>query len=177
MISPALAQLPTTTISPPAITRPYQSAVDAFLRDPLLNFSNNKADKKQGIIFFSDKGITLTANDYFGFETVIRSFNSCKYDAISRYKQVYKTDNYNTDALKSFLDAIKEIVYNSRLIPRFNFYPDGAKAVFILHDQEITVEYDLDEPEFVFVSKFVDEVLHIKNSTIDNLSHAWGEFM
>jgi len=178
MIYTTLEQLPTTMTSPPAIMRPYQSADDAFLRDPLFNLYNNKIDKKQEIILFSDKKTPLTANDYFSFESVIRSFfNSCKYDAISRYKQVYKTDNYNTDALKSFLDAIKVIVYNLRLIPRFSFYPDGAKAVFILDDQEITVEYDLDEPEFVFVSKFVDEVLHIKNITVDNLSHAWGEFM
>lgn len=175
MISPVLEQLPTTRISPPAIILPSQSADDTYLRNPLFNFY--KPDKKQRVIFISDKEIMLTAHDYTGFETAIYSFNNCKYDAISRYKQVYKTDNYNTDAARPFLDAIKEIVYNSRLIPRFSFYPDGAKAVFIFNEQEITVEYDFDEPEFIFVSKFVDDVLHIKNITIGNLSHALGEFM
>lgn len=159
MIYTTLEQLPTTIISPPAIMRPYQS------------------DKKQNGILFSDKGILLTANNYVGFETAIYSFNNCKDDAMSRYRQVYKTSNYNTDAVRPFLDAIKVIVYNSRLIPRFSFYPDGAKAVFIFNEQEITVEYDFDEPEFVFVSKFVDDVLHIKNTALDNLSHALGEFM
>jgi len=174
MYYPALEQLPTTRISPPAIMRPYQSA-DYI--SPWESLFNKNIDKKQNTNLISDKEIVLTVNNYFGFEIAIHSFNNCKLDAISRYKQVYKTDHYNTDALKPFLEAIKVIVYNSRLIPRFSFYPDGAKAVFILHDQEITVEYDLDEPEFVFVSKFVDEVLHIKNITVDNLSYAWGEIM
>jgi len=181
MFYPALAQLSTTITSPtspPAVMRPYQSADDIFLQNPWFKFFNNKKiDKKQEIILFSDKEILFPANDYFGFETVIHSFNICKDDAISRYRQVYKTSNYNSDVARPFLDAIKVIVYNSRLIPRFSFYPDGAKAVFTFNNQEITIEYDFDEPEFIFVSKFVDGVLHIKNSTIDNLSHAWGEFM
>jgi hypothetical protein len=181
MIYPAFEQIPTTiTLPPSAIMRFHQSANDIDPWDSLFNYpnnNNNNIDKKQKIILFSDKKIMLTAIDYFGFETVIHSFNNCKADAVSRYKQVYKTDKYNTDVLKPFLDAIQVIVYNSRLIPRFSFYPDGAKAVFTFNNQEITVEYDFDEPEFVFVSKFVDDVLHVKNSTIDNLSHAWGEFM
>jgi len=164
--------LPTTISSPPAIIRSHQSTSDSIPLDSLLKY-----DKKLNSNIILDNKIKLNANNYYSFESMIYSFNNCKEDAISRYKQVYKTGNFNTEAAKPFLDAIKEIVCNSRFIPRFSFYPDGAKAVFNLCEQEITVEYDFDEPEFAFVSKFIDDVLHVKDTTIVNLGHAFGEFM
>ena len=123
------------------------------------------------------KKIESPVSDYNSFEKILISFNNCKDDAISRYKQVYKTNDYNIEDVNPFLDAIKTVVCNLRLIPRFSFYPDGAKAVFISHEQEITAEYDFDEPESVFVSKFTDGVLHIKDTTINNLSRTFGAFL
>jgi hypothetical protein len=172
MIFTAPEHLPTTINLPPAIIRSYQSTSDSIPLDSLLKYDN-----KLNSIIILDNKIKLNANNYNGFERTIYSFNSCKEDAISRYKQIYKTGDFNSEAAKPFLDAIKEIVYNSRFIPRFSFYPDGAKAVFNLCEQEITVEYDFDEPEFAFVSKFIDDVLHVKDTTIVNLGHAFGEFL
>jgi len=98
-------------------------------------------------------------------------------EAVSRYKQIYKENIFNAKATQPFLKAIKEIVRNLQLLPRLSFYPDGAKAVFISNDQEVTVEYDFDEPEKAFVSKFIDGVLNVKDATISNLSLKFGEFL
>ena len=175
MISAVYQYLPATISSPPAITRLYQSGNNSTTNG--LFSDTFYFDREQNIIFMTDKEIKPNINNYSGFESIIRLFNNCKDDAILRYKQVYKTDNYNDEAIKPFLDAIKTVVYNSRLIPRFSFYPDGAKAVFAFNEQEITVEYDLDESTSVFVSKFIDGVLHIKDTKIDNLGQALGAFL
>jgi hypothetical protein len=125
----------------------------------------------------AEKEIIPNIYNYAGFENTMYSFNVCKHDAICRYGKVYNVNNYNIELIKPFLDAVKIIVQNSRLIPRFNFYPDGAKAVFTFNEQKITVEYDTDEPESVFVSKYINNVLHIKDTTINNLSRALGAFL
>jgi hypothetical protein len=140
MIPVVCPYLPVALSFPPAITRLYQSdnnsTTNGLLSDTFY------LDREQNIIFMLDKEIKTNINDYSGFENIIYLFNKRKDDAILRYKQVYKSDNYNVEAVKPFLDTIKTIVYNSRLIPRFSFYPDGAKAVFVSDEQEITVEYD-----------------------------------
>ena len=127
--------------------------------------------------FMTDKEIKINVTNYNGFENIIRSFNNNKDDAISRYKQIYKTDYFNLEMLKPLLNAIETIVHYSRFIPRLSFYPDGARVVFIINEQEVTIEYDIDEPEVVFVSKYIKEVLYIKNTTINNLSQTLGAFI
>ena len=173
---PAVSEyLPVAFSSPPAIMQFYQ-AINNSITNGLLS-DTFYLDKEQNIIFMLDKEIKTNINNYLGFENINNLFNNYKNDAILRYKQVYKTDNYNVEVAKPFLDAIKTVVYNSRLIPRFSFYPDGAKAVFVYHEQEITVEYDFDEPTSVFVSKFIGDILNIKDTTIDDLSKALGAFL
>ena len=174
MITAVSPYIATALFSPPAIIRFYQDINTSIPNDLPYDFESSK---KREITFMSDMIIKINSNYYSGFEYTTCLYNNCKDDAILRYKQVYKADYYNIEPLKPFLNAIKTIVYNLRCIPRFSFYPDGAKAVFIFREQEITVEYDFDEPASAFVSKFIGDVLHIRDTTIDNLSQALGAFL
>jgi hypothetical protein len=172
MISAVPDHIPTSLSSPPAIMQYVGNPIARDFLSYILKFK-----ERQYIISMPDETVKLNTNNYAGFETAIYHFNNCKDDAISRYKQVYKTDHCNTEEAEHFLNAIKTIVYNSRLVPRFSFYPDGAKAIFTFRQQEITVEYDFDEPESAFVSKSINDVLHIKDTTIDNLAQVLGTFL
>jgi len=167
--------IPADFFSPPAITQPYQSSKNSIMGYSFPGSINSY--KRQDIISIADNKIMLNIINYTGFESTINSFNNCKNDAISRYKIVYKADEYNTELVNPFLNAIKTIVYNSRFIPKFYFYPDGARAIFIINQQEITIEYDFEEPTSILVSKFIDEELYIKDATIDNLGLALGAFL
>ena len=164
MITAVSPNLSSALFFPPAIIRFYQDINTSIPNDLPYDFE-------------SDTIIKINSNYYSGFENTVRLFNNCKDDAISRYKQVYKTNYYNTEPLNPFLNAIKTIVYNSRHIPRFSFYPDGARAAFVFYEQEITVIYDVDEPDFAFVSKFIGDDLYIKDTAIDKLSQALGAFL
>ena len=49
--------------------------------------------------------------------------------------------------------------------------------MFIIQQKEITIEYDFDDPESVLISKFINDILHIKEATISNLNQLFGAFL
>jgi len=168
--------LPATLPTPPAIIQYYGVANNLSL--DILSPNTYKLDSNQKhISFIADKEMKSNVTNYNGFENIIRSFNNNKNEAISKYKQIYKTDYFNFEILESFLTAIETTVRYSRFIPRFSFYPDGARVLFIINKEEVTIEYDFDEPEAVFISKYIKEVLYIKNATINNISQTLGAFV
>ena len=175
MISAMPDNIPIEFSSPPAITQSYRSSKNLAIKYSLPG--NIDSYKRQDVIIMSDNKTILNIINYTGFESAINSFDNCINDAISRYKKVYKPDNYNTELVNPFLRAIKPIIIYSRLIPKFYFYPDGARAVFIFNQQEITIEYDFEDTSSFLVSKFINNTLHIKDATIDNLGQAFGVFL
>lgn len=165
----------TGLFTPAAITQLYHASNKPENSNLFLDIIN--FDKMLEAIIKLGSKVIQNFVIYKGLENTINSYNICKDDAISRYKKVYKTDNYNIELIKPFLEAVKSIVYYSRLLPRFSFYPDGARAVFIIDQKEITIEYDFDDPETILLSKFIDDNLHVKETTIYNLNQSLGVFL
>jgi len=175
MIENTAHHLLTAYLTPPAIERSYHSS--NYLKEDIIPSYIYNYDKTKNTISFTNKNIYTNIFDYYGLENAMCNFNNCMNDAISRYEQVYNTKGYNILIINPFLEAIKNIILNLRFVPRFSFYPDGAKAVFTLEQQEITVEFDIDEPDCAFLSKSKNNVLYIKDTTVNNLSHAFGSFI
>jgi len=175
MINAAPYYIPAELFSPPAIMQSYETTNKSIHNNLFFN-GVDSSRIKEGYIKLDSKLIRKFIA-YEGFEIIINSYNNCKEDAISRYKKVYKTDNYDIEPIEPFFNAIKSIVHHYRIIPRLSFYPDGALAMFIIQQKEITIEYDFDDPESVLISKFINDILHIKEATISNLNQLFGAFL
>jgi hypothetical protein len=94
-----------------------------------------------------------------------RVFSSCITDAIRRYKLVNHVDDYDTTPAKPFLSAIKSLIQID-IVPNISFYKDAVKVTLNFNQREFIIDYDYEDPEFIFISTFEDDRLKIKEGKI-----------
>jgi hypothetical protein len=100
-------------------------------------------------------------------------FFNCISDAIRRYKLVNHVDDYDTTPAKSFLATLKSLI--SIAIPHISFYHDAVKVNLTFNEREFIIDYDYEDPEFIFISTFEDDRLKIKEGKITTQLYAMLE--
>jgi hypothetical protein len=100
-------------------------------------------------------------------------FFNCISDAIRRYKLVNHVDDYDTTPAKSFLAMLKSLI--SIAIPHISFYHDAVKVNLTFNEREFIIDYDYEDPEFIFISTFEDDRLKIKEGKITTQLYAMLE--
>jgi hypothetical protein len=88
-------------------------------------------------------------------------------DAIRRYKLVNHVDDYDTTLAQPFLSALKSLI--TIAIPHISFYNDAVKVNLKFNDREFIIDYDYEDPEFLFISTFEGDRLKIKEGKITQL--------
>jgi hypothetical protein len=96
-----------------------------------------------------------------------RAFSKCIADAIMRHKLVNHVDDYDTTPAQPFLEKLRSLMY--LVVPHISFYNDAVKASVNFKQKEFIIDYDYEEPEFIFISTFEDDMLRIKEGKIDQL--------
>jgi hypothetical protein len=89
-----------------------------------------------------------------------KEFKSHIEDAVNRYKKLANSSNYAIKPAEPFLLSLKSLDLNS---PRITFYEDGAKARFSYRQKEFVADYNYEEPDSIFVSTFIGDVLVVKD--------------
>jgi hypothetical protein len=92
---------------------------------------------------------------------------ACITDAIRRHKLVNRVDDYDITPAQSFLAALRSLIPIA--IPHISFYQDAVKARITFKQREFIIDYDYEEPEFVFVSTFEGDRLSIKEGKTTQL--------
>jgi hypothetical protein len=87
-------------------------------------------------------------------------------DAINRRKMLANLSDYDIKPAVIFLAALK-LLYPE--LPRISFYENGAKARFFYQQREFVADYDYEEPDSVFVSTFIDDILVVKDGSPNTL--------
>jgi hypothetical protein len=96
-----------------------------------------------------------------------RVFSRCIAEAIRRHKLVNHVDDYDTTPAQPFLEKLKSLMHI--VVPHISFYNDAVKASVNFKQKEFIIDYDYEEPEFIFISTFEDDMLKIKDGKIDQL--------
>jgi hypothetical protein len=100
-------------------------------------------------------------------------FASYIQDAVNRYKRLANSSNYDKKPAEPFLGSLKLLNLN---FPRITFYADGAKARFFYRQKEFVADYNYEEPDSIFVSTFIDDVLVVKDGEPRALMEILGRF-
>jgi hypothetical protein len=156
-----------TNYLPPAIVSSYQAeqntSESSFLSQNYLSYYTDQAE------FATDK----LGNPYIYYAMNIdRVFKVCLDDAIVRFYRNYEGVICDENKYSVFFNQIKLL----EIIPRLSFHPNGVKARFIFKNKEFAVEYRLERPDFILVSAFIDDELHIKDGGPSNLGAVLASF-
>jgi hypothetical protein len=103
-----------------------------------------------------------------------RAFSYCIEDAINRYKQVNQVESYDTTSANPLLSELRSLSY--KLTPHISFYEDAVKVSAMLNQREFIIDYDYENPEYIFISFFENDRLIIKERKITELLDALESF-
>jgi hypothetical protein len=93
--------------------------------------------------------------------------DQCVLDAQDRYKKLNNTD-VDFSPAKSLLLILKYFS-SSITVYRITFYADGAKVRAQFAQIEFIIDFDFEEPDFVFVTTFRDDKMFVKDCKVNDL--------
>ena len=94
-------------------------------------------------------------------------------DAIGRYKKLNSTE-IDCQPVKPLLQALKSA--RSIVVSRITFYEDGAKIRIQFAQTDFIIDFDFEDPDYVFITTFKDEKMVVKSCKISKLLETLERF-
>ncbi|GHV87452.1 hypothetical protein AGMMS50255_7480 [Spirochaetia bacterium] len=127
-------------------------AINMFLRQSILH---------SGIPFTLDIPQVQGEDRFIGIEEAV-------IDALRRYKVVNNNAEFDTALADPLLQAIQAIGPQAKL--RITFYSDAVKVRLTSGGQDFTIDYNIEEPDSVFILSRKDGKLLVKDCKLADIA-------